>query len=128
MEAVTVFSCGNCRRSLSADLREVPLPPPVTEEEPGIDRFLPPWLPRGAYAANPDTDEFALHPDDVCAMSTHPDLRRCGGCCGLDGVDGPNLVCDNCGAEVATRYSDCWSQQYIGLVPQAVTVTDTSTA
>jgi hypothetical protein len=47
---------------------------------------------------------------------------------GLDGVDGPNLVCDNCGAEVATRYSDCWSQQYIGLVPQAVTVTDTSTA
>lgn len=128
MVAVTVFSCAGCGHKLSADLREVPLPPPVTEEAPGTDTFLPPWLPRGTWAANPDTREFALHPEDICAMRAHPDPRRSAGCCGLDGLDGPNLVCDNCGAEVATQYSDCWSQQYVGLVPEAVASTDTSPA
>lgn len=117
---MTVFACSRCKQRLSADLREVPLPPPVVEEAPSAETFLPPWMQRGTYATNQHTGEFVLHPDDVSSTTAHPEPRRSGGCCGLDGLSGPNLVCDNCGAEVATQYSDCWSQQYVGLVPEAV--------
>src|SRR6266571_1330633 len=37
----------------------------------------------------------------------HSDYHRRNGCCGLDGMDGPNLVCPNA-HEVGTEKSDCW--------------------
>lgn len=37
----------------------------------------------------------------------HPDRGRLSGCCGLDGIDGPNKVCIN-GHEIGTEISDCW--------------------
>lgn len=95
------------------------MPQPVTEETPGHG-FLPPLMPRGSYAVSPHTGVFVLNPEDVPGVAEHPDRGRLNGCCGLDGLDGPNLVCDACGAEVATRQSDCWSQQLIALVPDAV--------
>ncbi|WP_045864566.1 hypothetical protein [Streptomyces sp. WMMB 714] len=49
---------------------------------------------------------------------------RRNGCCGLDGCDGPNLVCRRCGAEVATERSDCWTPQEVVLVPAAVEAVD----
>lgn len=49
-----------------------------------------------------------VHPDDVLDLRRHPDPRRLNGCCRLDGLDGPNLVCVSCGAEIATEQSDCW--------------------
>ncbi|MGJ5755820.1 hypothetical protein [Streptomyces puniciscabiei] len=33
--------------------------------------------------------------------------RRGGACWGLDGADGPNLVCAACGLPVAGRIDDC---------------------
>ena len=33
---------------------------------------------------------------------------RRNGCCGLDGMDGPNRIC-RCGAEIGTEQSDCWT-------------------
>jgi hypothetical protein len=33
---------------------------------------------------------------------------RLNGCCGLDGVDGPNQLC-SCGAEIGTLKTDCWT-------------------
>jgi hypothetical protein len=44
---------------------------------------------------------------DLVGTKRHPDPHRLNGCCGLDGCDGPNLVCEN-GHEVATERSDCW--------------------
>lgn len=48
---------------------------------------------------------------DVIGLRKHPDTRRHNGCCGEDGCDGPNLVCE-CGDEVATEVSDCWTPHY----------------
>ncbi|HLK64265.1 MAG TPA: hypothetical protein VKU19_12545 [Bryobacteraceae bacterium] len=44
---------------------------------------------------------------DLVETKRHPDLHRLNGCCGLDGCDGPNLVCAK-GHEVGTERSDCW--------------------
>ncbi|MFD5704210.1 hypothetical protein [Streptomyces lasiicapitis] len=120
---MTVFACSTCQRCLGPDLREVPMPPPVTEEAPG-HRFLPPLMPQGSYAISPYCDVFILNPNDITGVTRHPDRGRLNGCCGLDGLDGPNLVCDACGAEVATQQSDCWSQQLIALIPNSVMAAD----
>lgn len=49
--------------------------------------------------------------DDVLSTVLHTkNCTRLSGCCGLDGVDGPNRVC-GCGAEVGTERSDCWTWQ-----------------
>ncbi|MCZ4102706.1 hypothetical protein C8250_040440 [Streptomyces sp. So13.3] len=48
-------------------------------------------------------------------------LEQCdGGCCGLDGRDGPNLACEGCGRAVATRIDDCSRWQAVWLDPKAV--------
>ncbi|MFI2109313.1 hypothetical protein [Streptomyces lydicus] len=124
---MTVFSCSACQQRITLALRESPIPPPVTEEAPG-HRFLPPLMPHGSYAVSPHTGAFVLNPDDISGVSRHPDRGRLNGCCGLDGLDGPNLVCDACGAEVATQQSDCWSQQLITLIPDAVTTAVSSSS
>ena len=48
------------------------------------------------------------------------DARRLNGCCGLDGCDGPNRVCD-CGAAVGTEMSDCWTSYLFIPDPLATT-------
>ncbi|MFE0172334.1 phosphotransferase [Streptomyces sp. NPDC059002] len=125
--AMTVFSCSACQQRITSGLREVPLPSPVTEDVPG-HRFLPSLMPRGSYAVSPHTGVFVLDPDDISGVARHPDRGRLNGCCGLDGLDGPHLVCDACGAEVATQQSDCWSQQLVALIPDAVTMAVSSSA
>ncbi|NLU66175.1 hypothetical protein [Streptomyces sp. HNM0574] len=64
-----------------------------------------------------------LAPADVRGLRLTADRRRRNGCCGLDGCDGPNLLCAGCGAEIATRRSDCWTPQQVTLHATAVTRT-----
>lgn len=99
------------------------MPPLMTEDAPG-ERFLPSLMPRGAYAILPFSGVYVLNPEDVTEVARHPDRARLNGCCGLDGLDGPNLVCAACGSEVATQQSDCWSQQQIMLAPASVSAGD----
>ncbi|WP_371525140.1 hypothetical protein OG302_02575 [Streptomyces sp. NBC_01283] len=85
-------------------------------------------MPRGTYAPNFRLEEFAIdlpgfvvHPDDVIGTDQHPDIMRWIGCCqGPAGGDGPNLVCSGCGAEVATRQADCYTQDQVVMEPAAV--------
>ncbi|MGW6704554.1 hypothetical protein ACWGDE_06645 [Streptomyces sp. NPDC054956] len=77
-------------------------------------------MARGTYAISQDATLFILHPDDVHGTAPHPDDERHNGCCGLDGQDGPNLVCGACGADVATKQSDCWTQNLVALTADAV--------
>jgi hypothetical protein len=64
---------------------------------------------------------IVLNPDDVRGLVLHPDRGRRNGCCRLDGLDGPNLVCGRCGSEIATEQSDCWvSWHDVRLEPTAV--------
>ena len=67
------------------------------------------YSPPGAVSANP-------------ADVLRGQLRSCGtdnGCCGSDGMDGPNRACA-CGAVVATEWSDCWTQAEVRFLPDAV--------
>lgn len=87
-------------------------------------------MPRGTYAPNFRLGEFAIdlpgfivHPDDVAGTDRHPDAMRWIGCCqGPAGGAGPNLVCSRCGAEVATRQADCYTQDQVVFEPSAVCV------
>ncbi|KUF19134.1 hypothetical protein [Streptomyces silvensis] len=78
-------------------------------------------MARGTFKANLDGSLLILHPDDVPGTARHPDPLRVSGCCGLDGRDGPNLVCAGCGVEVATEESDCWTDNFVAVTAAAVT-------
>lgn len=45
--------------------------------------------------------------EDLINSINHTDRSRLNGCCGLDGYDGPNKLCNN-KHEVASEFSDCW--------------------
>lgn len=128
--------CAACGRRLSRPvvrLAEVPEPRRREGERNGHD--YDPTLAEGAYAVDPfplatttESDKvtsvgcLVLNPSDVHALRDHPDLRRLSGCCGRDGLDGPNQVCRHCGAEVATLRDDCWSPVEVRFEPSAVKV------
>ncbi|GLY78273.1 hypothetical protein Airi01_065400 [Actinoallomurus iriomotensis] len=63
---------------------------------------------------------FVLHPRDVTGSVRHPDAKRLTGCCGPSGLDGPNRICSECGAELGIEESDCWKPQFIVTLPGAV--------
>lgn len=52
---------------------------------------------------------------------------RLNGCCGLDGLDGINHVCQN-GHEVATVRDDCWMPSHVILSSKMVAVNEASQA
>lgn len=65
------------------------------------------------------TPQYWVNPDDLTkAVQMTKDMRRLNGCCGLDGCDGPNQICD-CGAEIGTLRTDCWTPKVFIPVPQA---------
>ncbi len=59
-------------------------------------------------------------PHDVPGTAPHPGHGRLDGCCGLDGQDGPHLICAGCGADVATKESDCRTQHLVASAAAAV--------
>ncbi|MFD7507654.1 hypothetical protein [Streptomyces sp. NPDC059850] len=113
-----------CHVELTAPVREVPLPdadsarPPCTLPE---DEECPPRMRPGTFACDPpeageqhpaaraNLNGIVLAKADVHGTELTSLLGRRNGCCGLDGCDGPNLVCLVCTAEVATERSDCWT-------------------
>ncbi|KQV21862.1 hypothetical protein ASE03_16305 [Kitasatospora sp. Root187] len=65
------------------------------------------------------SDSVVLAPGDTRALRFI--LERCDGyCCGVDGGDGPNLACAQCGQEVGSRMDVCSFWQEVRLDPQAV--------
>jgi hypothetical protein len=75
----------------------------------------------GTFKLNFDSSLLIFNPDDLPGTALHPDPRRVSGCCGHAGQDGPNLVCVGCGVEVATKESDCWTDNLVALIAAAVT-------
>jgi len=51
---------------------------------------------------------YITHTDDIENVVLTSDPKRLNGCCGLDGLDGHNLVCRVCGMFIATKMTDCW--------------------
>ncbi|MCF2534070.1 hypothetical protein [Yinghuangia soli] len=121
---MTVFACASCEHPISGDLRVGEF---VTASQfgPGGEltddpRTASPRMAPGTYAVSHDTTLLILHPDDVPGVALHPDRRRRNGCCGLDGRGGPNLVCAACGVDIATKESDCWTDNLVALIAAAV--------
>ncbi|MFE3021536.1 hypothetical protein [Streptomyces sp. NPDC059256] len=115
---MTLFHCANCEHPLTGDLQESQA---VEAGDLLSDRHIAnPRVAQRSYTVNHDATLFILHPDDVPGTALHPDPGRRNGCCGLDGRDGPNLVCARCHAEVATKESDCWTDNLVALMAAAV--------
>jgi hypothetical protein len=108
--------CKNCRNPLTNWL------------EPVEDGFVVTWpdseniIPQGYYwIADDDMNtlegRIVIHLDDRQGMQNHSDPLRFQGCCGSS--DGRiNLLCQ-CGTEVATEVSDCWTSYYAHFEPEA---------
>lgn len=63
------------------------------------------WSKQKVAAPEPT---YWLNPDDVKPHSKYIN-GRCMGCCGLAGLDGPNHKCAECGTEIGTEESDCYT-------------------
>jgi hypothetical protein len=108
--------CQKCKRPLTDWLFPV-----------GAD-FVATWpdsenmIPQGHFwIADEDTNTLKgrifIHLDDRRGMRKHPDPLRFQGCCGAS--DGRvNLLCE-CGVEVATEVSDCWTSFYAHFEPDS---------
>ena len=48
--------------------------------------------------------------------------RATSGCCGLDGLDGPNQACTACDSLVGTLRSDCWCVHEMRYLEEQVTL------
>lgn len=110
-----VFQCASCRVAITRPL--LPLRP---------DQFLglemgQPAVPEGYFGVSTQdgTSPVLVNLADLVGTKHHPDRRRLAGCCGLDGCDGPNLVCAD-GHEVGTERSDCWTPHCAVLVQNVV--------
>ncbi len=111
-----VFACPKCRRAITAPLLPLPAGISICRDDGR------PAIPRGYFAPSDDdywtgsAGRLLVHLEDLVGTRPHPDLGRHNGCCGRDGCDGPNLVCD-LGHEIATERSDCWMAHAVVLVP-----------
>ena len=125
-----VFACRRCRQQLTTDVKLIE--PPPDDRSPEAE----PWFEPGVYFIDrerarlartdhvqpwPPKDRPVLNPIDVTGVREHSEPARLNGCCGLDGMDGPNIVCIACGAEVGTKMNDCWTPHEVRLDPDAVT-------
>jgi hypothetical protein len=118
------LSCSACGRRLTRDCRVGAL------EEFTVDaQDRAPSVQVGVMVRledMPDRPGVALagcistNPEDVIRSSVkHIGMQA--GCCGLDGMDGPNVSCV-CGAVVGTEWSDCWTQAELRFLPAAVSM------
>ena len=101
------FICRQCGIRLSEEVR-------LAELRERNERDGESYLPQGTTIQEDDSffhqnvGSYIVNVNDV-VHTTHTNcLRRLAGCCGLDGMDGPNLICVQCGVEVATKKTDCW--------------------
>lgn len=116
------FECPVCRAVITR-----PLKPLSDDQLICLDQGKP-AIPEGFFARI-NSDDWAasgtvvvnLH--DLVGTNHHPDFRRRNGCCGLDGLDGPNLVCPN-GHEVGTEKSDCWMSHAAVLLDGVIRVNE----
>jgi hypothetical protein len=121
-----MFACAGCGAVLTVPVSRVALPVHA-DQRYGHD-LLGPLMEPGTYAVNPEPSGLlhgsppgavVIAPGDVRGTVFIPG-RSEGYCNGLDGRDGPNLACERCGREVATRIDDCTYWQAVWLHPPAV--------
>lgn len=125
--------CGSCGNTLTNALSQLDEMPSPTHAQPGDERYLP-TIPIGAWATDPDPIGWrqglptstlgcpVINPADAIGVLPSEDPLRNSGCCGHDGLDGPNLLCRGCRSEVATLRNDCWTVLEVRFEPAAVVI------
>lgn len=117
-----ILCCAACEARLTPPLSIVSgkapgvIPPEYEEGKPLTPRGIAfkRWEAiERSYSDVPALLEFVpqywLNPDDLTeAVRETRNARRLNGCCGLDGCDGPNQICQ-CGSDVGTLRTDCWT-------------------
>jgi hypothetical protein len=143
---MAVFRCVACNQAVSRDVGLLAALPSSSEWDAGSGERPDPTIPCGSYSIDPEPfgapfvpstrlmadgcpesvrvaggprETVVLHPEDAAGLVDHADHRRQVGCCGPDGMNGPNKVC-GCGAEIGTLRADCWSSQELRLHPARV--------
>jgi hypothetical protein len=101
-----IFECPACRTAITRPLLALLLNRSISMQD-GV-----PAVPKGFFAVNKAeywnvSGNVVVNLSDLVGTNRHTDPGRLNGCCGLDGLDGPNLVCAN-GHEIGTEKSDCW--------------------
>jgi hypothetical protein len=121
----TSFECSVCRVVITRALTLLPNDHPICLED------RKPAIPEG-YFAPVNFDDWAVsgtaavvNLNDLVGTKHPPDVQRLNGCCGLDGLDGPNLICPN-GHEVGTEKSDCWMPHAAVLLDKLIRVNERS--
>lgn len=84
-----------------------------TDPQPFRFRVDPSPVPHAAMTV-------VINPVDAVQMRHHTKPTRLHGCCRLDGIDGPNLLCCMCGVEIGVEISDCWTEYDVRLLRSAV--------
>ncbi len=135
--AMAVMTCRSCGASLTARVRKTdsselrrhvggqrPTVPSgvffINERPVTVDVWYPKERRRETVEHFPP-GSYVLNPDDRIPGALAPVPGRDGGCCGLDGTDGPNQQCA-CGAIVGTAWTDCWTQYELRLLSDRVDV------
>lgn len=128
------LACSSCGSSLTqdgqwgaSDKRD----PGVGDEEPTVALGLfvrveeqrnPVWVKDKGWGEVlvSASGAIAVHPAMVRPGALVPSGVN-GGCCGSDGLFGPNRSCA-CGQAVATEWSDCWTYAEVLFLPDAIGV------
>ena len=126
--------CRSCGAVLARDLLLVP-PDRIRRDE--IDRR--PTVPEGSVAVDPEALTWKAWSKDAGdhlyeqspagsivigsvdrVEGAVQEVGLAGGCCGLDGCNGPNQGCAACGTVVGTARTDCWTADEVRFLPKAV--------
>lgn len=119
-----VFHCRNCDAALTGEITVLSTKDPAVA--PPELRDGQPVCPAGTAFKSHEplqrsmtparraplefVPQFWANPQDFeAAIELTGDTSRLAGCCGLDGCNGPNMLCRGCHAEVGTMRSDCWT-------------------
>jgi hypothetical protein len=111
---VTKVYCLGCGNPLTVELRRAVTQPDVSGRRGELRRsrfYVDPYplTAMGKVERELDpSDSIVVHPDDRLTGSLTDVPEHSYGCCGLDGLDGPNQACATCGRTVGTARTDCW--------------------
>jgi hypothetical protein len=129
-----IVTCERCGTALTGPLLVTEPAQLADDTQDGAPTLAPGLVVRDpqpvltwTHHANGPTTSTQHSPAD-CAV-VHPDstqnLRTAGtdnGCCGSDGLDGPNRACTGCGLLTATARTDCWTAHEVRFLPHATTL------
>ncbi len=115
-----VFHCPRCKAPITKPLS------PLRSDQPLCFEERKAAVPEGFFGVNTCdlwSAEGSILVNLADLVGTHHHPHRLAGCCGLDGLDGPNLLCVN-GHEIGTEKSDCWMPHAAVLLDSVVQIND----